>query len=116
MSETVNWSGYAFGVYQKDSNWSAAGGVYIFCGITPQNQWRPYYIGQADQFRNRLTNHDRWEEAARLGATHVHAMVVEQEAMRDAIEKSLIATYKPTPAMAGGVSNRIWTVQDLIAA
>jgi hypothetical protein len=31
----------------------------------------------------------------RLGATHVHALVVSQAAKRDEIERQLIATYQP---------------------
>ena len=96
MSNTVTWLNHAFGVYQKPSTWGTAAGVYIFCGITPQNQWRPYYIGQADQFSDRLPSHERWAEAVRLGATHVHAMVVQQAAMRDTIEQQLISAYQPT--------------------
>ena len=95
MSNTVNWSGHFFEVFLKNSNWSNAAGVYIFCGLTERG-WRPFYIGQAQSFNGRIPNHDRWWEAVQLGATHVHAKVVPQAAMRDAIEEKLIGIYKPT--------------------
>lgn len=95
MSDTVNWSGYGFGVYQKNTSWSTRAGVYIFCGLNERGLWRPYYIGQADSFIGRLPNHERWAEAVRLGATHVHARVVPLAATRDAVEKELIRTYSP---------------------
>ncbi len=96
MNHAVNWLTYAFGVYQKNTSWSARAGVYIFCGLNERGLWRPYYIGQADSFIVRLPNHERWAEAVRLGATHVHAMVVLPAATRDAVEKELIRAYSPT--------------------
>jgi hypothetical protein len=96
MNQTVTWLNYAFGVYLKNTNWSTASGIYIFCGLNPQGMWRPYYIGQADQFISRLPNHERWDEAVRLGATHVHAMAVSLAAMRQNVEQQLIAAYQPT--------------------
>lgn len=92
---TVNWLTYCFTVYSTETTWNNIGGLYIFCGLNSQNRWVPYYIGQTDSFQNRLPSHDRWEEARRLGATHVHAMVERQEANRLAIEKELIQAFQP---------------------
>jgi len=95
MNATVTWSSYQFTVYTPGTDWNDVGGIYIFCGRTAENRWRPYYIGQADSFQRRLPNHDRWNEAARLGAGYIHAMAVPQEADRNRIERELIATYQP---------------------
>ena len=95
MNTTVTWLSYEFTVYPHGSTWNAVGGVYIFAGITPQNQWRAYYIGQAESFQERILDHERWAEAARLGATHVHARAVPQAATRASIEAELIQRFQP---------------------
>ena len=91
----ARWGTHDFIVYTPATTWNDVGGVYIFCGVNPENEWQAYYIGQADSFANRLSSHDRWDEAVRLGATHVHAMVVEQEASRDIVEQALIELFQP---------------------
>ena len=95
MNNTVNWGGYEFDVCSQTANWNDVGGVYIFAGLNQNGRWRAYYIGQAESLKDRIPGHERWNEAVRLGATHVHARVVSQAAMRDAIEASLIASYQP---------------------
>jgi excinuclease UvrABC nuclease subunit len=95
MSNKVTWLTYEFDVNQHSANWSAVGGVYIFCYITPQNQWRALYVGQAESLAERIPTHERWQEAVRLGATHVHARAVQAAATRDAIEQELIQAYQP---------------------
>jgi excinuclease UvrABC nuclease subunit len=70
-------------------------GIYIFAGITNQYQWRALYIGQASSFRDRLPNHENWNPAVRLGATHIHVMVVPQAASRHIVEAQLIEAYQP---------------------
>ena len=73
---TVAWIGYDFTVYARfGTEWNDVAGIYIFTGVVG-SQWIPYYIGQCDSFRNRFRTHERWDEAARMGATHVHALVV----------------------------------------
>ena len=95
MSDKVTWDGHEFSVHQHGANWSDTGGVYIFAGITPQNQWKAYYIGKAESFQSRIPSHDRWNEAVRLGATHVHARAVSPEATRVQVEAQLIQAFQP---------------------
>lgn len=92
---TCNWSGYEFPMYDMYGSWNDVGGVYIFAGLAPNGRWNAYYIGITDSFRARLPNHERWAEAVRLGATHVHALAVPLEATRQAIERQLIAAHGP---------------------
>lgn len=94
MNQTATWKNHVFSVHLHSASWSEAGGIYIFCGVNSQNHWVPLYIGQADSFRNRIPSHEQWTPAVRLGATHVHAKAV-PEAMLDAIERELIATFQP---------------------
>ncbi len=91
----VTWLKYEFGVYAPNTSWNDNSGIYIFTGINQNGRWEALYIGQALSFKNRLANHDQWNAAARLGATHVHARVVSLQANRDAIEAELIRSYQP---------------------
>ena len=95
----VDWQGFEFDVYLPLSNWSAKPGLYIFVGWdSVQRLWRlpPLYIGKTDSFLDRLPNHEKWPEAARQGATHVHLLVMERADLREEIEKALIEHYQPT--------------------
>jgi excinuclease UvrABC nuclease subunit len=94
-TNTVNWLGHQFTVCKQDANWNEVSGIYIFCGVNPQNQWVPIYIGQADNLRTRIQSHEQWNPALRLGATHVHALAVELASQRDSIEKQLVGNYQP---------------------
>jgi len=97
MSSKVTWlKKYEFEVCEQDANWNEVAGIYIFTGLNARNLWVPFYIGQAKNFQDRIPNHENWKAAVRLGATHVHAMVVSQAAMRDKIEKELIEAYQPS--------------------
>jgi hypothetical protein len=51
-----------------------------------------------------------WNLAVRLGATHVHAMEVEQEAERCAIEQELIGKFRPPL----NTQHRLPTLADLL--
>jgi excinuclease UvrABC nuclease subunit len=77
------------------TTWNDVGGIYIFTGLDASGRWKPYYIGQARSFKDRIPNHENWRAAARLVATHVHAMVVSLAANRDKIEAELVEAYQP---------------------
>jgi len=95
MSDKVNWLTHEFHILTMEDPWNDVGGIYIFAGVSPQNKWVAIYIGLAENFRNRMANHDRWIEAQRQGATHVHAKVVQSAGARLLLEKELIAAYQP---------------------
>lgn len=94
MTDIVNWDGHNFTVLPERTTWNDVGGVYIFSGVR-NNSWVALYIGLTESFQNRHPNHERWEEAKRAGATHIHAIVVTSPASREAIEKALIARFQP---------------------
>lgn len=94
MADIVNWNGNNFTIYTEDTTWNDVGGVYIFSGAR-NNSWVALYIGLTESFQNRHPNHERWEEAKRNGATHIHAMVVRDAATREVIEKALIGHFQP---------------------
>jgi excinuclease UvrABC nuclease subunit len=96
MADTVVWAGkHQFSVHRHTDNWNAVAGIYMFCGINQEGQWSPLYIGQAESLSQRIPNHERWPEAAQLGATHIHALVVPHGATRTEVEAELIRAYQP---------------------
>ena len=100
MSDKVVWLGHEFTVYDPEiTDWHEVGGLYIFAGLVSGEQgkslWRPFYIGQTQNFAERLPTHEDWPEAELLGATHIHARVESDESRRLALEKELIQYYQP---------------------
>ena len=96
MTATVNWLTYSFSIFDMDgTTWNEVSGIYIFSGIQ-NNFWYAKYVGVAESFKNRLgPSHEQWAAARRMGATHVHAMVVRQAATRLLIERELIQKLQP---------------------
>ena len=96
---TVSWQGHEFSVYQNGTDWNEVAGLYIFAGRVKGAQgttvWRPFYIGQTQNFSTRLPTHEDWPEAQRLGATHVHAMTMKNSESRTEVERDLVQSYQP---------------------
>ncbi|MCK9390117.1 MAG: hypothetical protein M0Q01_00950 [Syntrophales bacterium] len=85
-----------FTIYNPNTTtWNAVPGLYIFTYVT-QGYWKPLYIGQANDFSIRIPSHERYAEAVRNGATHIHATVVQQANNRDRWEKMLIEAHQPS--------------------
>lgn len=97
MENKSVWLGQDFWASLPSATWKEVSGIYIFCGVTPQNVWNPLYVGQADNLRTRLANHERWREALALGASHILAKEVPLQADRDQLEQALIRS-SPSPA------------------
>ena len=95
MNNKILWLTYEFTVCQHGGQWNNVAGIYIFAGLNQQASWVPYYIGQCDNFQNRIPSHELWDKARSLGATHVHAMTVPGAVDRDRIERELIQSYQP---------------------
>lgn len=99
MTAITHWSlgngeSIPFEIYGRNDGWNDVPGLYIFSFIRA-GCWRALYIGQAASFQERLPNHERLEEAVRNGATHIHVMVVGQQAKRNVWERMLIQTHQP---------------------
>lgn len=86
--------GIEFQVEPHGAPWADVGGIYAFCKQTLQG-YEALYVGRTNSFKNRLPNHERWEEARRRGATHVLAVVSHSEADRVKIEGILIIEWRP---------------------
>lgn len=95
MADKIDWLGYTFNIHSPPVNWADKPGVYIFCAINQADEWVPLYIGQASSLAERLANHERWREAASLGAAYIHATVVRNKSDRDQMESNLIEAFQP---------------------
>lgn len=96
MSGTAIWLNYQFEVFPAlGTVWNPVPAVYVFAGVNEHRQWAALYIGQAASLADRFRNHERWPQAQRLGATHVHVLRVPNQADRDMLERRLIQTYQP---------------------
>ena len=96
MTSTATWLNYEFQVFPAaGTTWNSVAGIYLFAGVDAYSRWVALYVGQAASFADRFRNHERWQEAHRLGATHVHAVLLPRQADRDVLERALIVTYQP---------------------
>lgn len=95
MKTIVNVLGHQFYACPKDLHWYALPGVYAFVKIMPTGVPVFYYVGETGSFADRFPQHEDWGNAQRLGATHVLALVVNDEPRRLRIEKELIGTLNP---------------------
>lgn len=78
------------------NNWNDVPGVYIFTKIDqPSNTWIPLYVGETKSFMVRFSDHEKWYDGIRLGATHVHAVVIRDDVHRVVVERQLIEAFRP---------------------
>lgn len=88
---------YIFTVYASNSGWNPVGGVYLFArpSTLRSGTWDVFYIGRTDNFSKRLPNHERLNEASRMGATHIAAVVISTESEREQVEREMIQQIRP---------------------
>ena len=95
---SIDWLHWSFGIFRLKAAWSIAG-VYIFTKrITDwqgRRRWQPLYVGEAQDVADRLYDHEKLPDAVGLGITHIHFHFAGHAERRMAIEKELIAYYRP---------------------
>lgn len=84
-----------FHVLPFESNWADTSGIYAFSRQAPLGNHKVLYVGQTNSFKTRFSNHERWPDAKRKGATHVLAVSVPLQSKRNEIEAALIAEWRP---------------------
>jgi hypothetical protein len=103
MTIIVDWvgkSGLQYRYWQLHDCTAAAiqavGGNYAFVKPLPDGKFVPVYFGVADDLRARIPGHERWAEAAKLGATFVmsHTTPAGAQARIDE-ERDLIQYWNP---------------------
>jgi len=94
---TIDGLRYDFGAYPKLSLWTQSGGVYLF--LTPPaagySKWLLHYVGKTENLAQRLPFHERWDEAARRGATHVGICLLRNDWERSNVEAAMIRAFAP---------------------
>lgn len=95
MSAPARWLDHEFTVYEPNVPWIEVPAVYIFAGISTTGRWTPIYVGETGNLRTRLAAHEKWSAAQRQGATHIHAVVLDDEHQRRALESLLIQNFEP---------------------
>ncbi|MEP1143143.1 MAG: GIY-YIG nuclease family protein [Henriciella sp.] len=72
-----------------------AGGIYVMVRRTAFFFLKPIYIGKASNLQNRHSDHERWPEARKKGASERHYLCIRSESKRRKVEEDLIRYYKP---------------------
>jgi hypothetical protein len=88
---------YYYRPYDRFTDWLDCPANYAFACVNRLiGGWTILYLGEALNIRDRMSGHDRWDDALAVGATHVlgHANSTDEEA-RKAEERDLIARYNP---------------------
>lgn len=86
---------YRFKITKKVKDLPDAGGIYVMVRRTLFFFLSPVYIGKASNLQGRHTDHERWPEARKKGASERHFMCIRSESERQRIEEDLIRHYKP---------------------
>lgn len=95
--ERAFWLHWDFEVFDvsRDIKWHDLAGVYVMAHRIALGSWRAVYIGSTTSFAFRLPGHEKWRDAARLGATHIHARVEKFAPQREHCERELIRQFRP---------------------
>jgi hypothetical protein len=103
-SDCIDWNGatgktYRYWFLETPRNAASIkneGGNYALVRQLPNGNFSPLYFGLADSLQNRVPNHERWNDAIRLGVTHVMAHTTPAgDAVRIAEERDLIQRWNP---------------------
>jgi hypothetical protein len=103
-SDYIDWNGATGKTYRywfletprNSTSIKGVGGNYAFVKRLPNGKFTPLYFGVADSLQNRIPNHERWDDAFRLGVTHVMSHTTPAgDAARIAEERDLIQLWNP---------------------
>jgi hypothetical protein len=103
MSSTIDWPGQSDKTYRywflsslKAADIKRVGGNYAFVKQLENGNYAPLYFGQTDNLSERISSHELWPEALRLGATDVMTHTTPAgESARLSEESDLIARWNP---------------------
>lgn len=100
MIETVHWEGshglvYEYGVYEIGTNFKPLPANYIYAQFLPGRGWRPVYIGQTTNLRDRVRQHHKIQCIQEQGAAYIHAHLTPTTEERCAEERDLLERWEP---------------------
>lgn len=99
--EIIHWTGasgkkYKYGIYKIGTSFKDCPGNYIFAKETSPGHWRPLYIGETEDLRDRLSDHEKMPCVTRNGGTHVHVHVSSSDTdVRRIEENDLLDKWDP---------------------
>lgn len=91
---------YRFSALRPDGAFPDGPAVYAFArpgsgaGYGCRN-WTPVFMSRTASLSVRMAGHERWDEARRLGATHVMILAFQERSEREAAEHDLVAAMRP---------------------
>ena len=87
---------YSYKGFDIDSdNWNTVAGNYLFTYKASNGKWTILYAGITENFKERFADHERIDEAKKLGATHIFAHVNKNANARSSEEEDIIGYYQP---------------------
>jgi hypothetical protein len=87
---------YRFAVVRPDGVFPDGPAVYAFARPAFGGRtWTPLFLSRTANLSVRMSNHERWEEAQLLGATHVLLLSFPERAEREAAELDLSEAVRP---------------------
>ena len=105
MTFPINWPGLGGRFYQFETvpigtAFNEVPGVYIFCKPASNGNWDAVYVGETDNFNERLNtalkSHQSWPSCARVGATHLSVLIIDGGKLaRCALETELRHSLNP---------------------
>ena len=108
-TQTHDWQGregrsYRFRVYEASVDWDKVpevGGVYVFaCRENQSGGWVPLYIGETEDFADRMPDHEKWSTLVEEGNftrsdVYIHVLDIQGKSQRKYIQDELIQEYYP---------------------
>lgn len=103
MEFTVDFTGKSGTIYRywnlispTAAGIQAVAGNYVFAKLLQDGTYLPLYFGEAVDLQARIPSHERWQEAVRLGASHILAHTTQGgESARQNEERDLIQYWNP---------------------
>jgi hypothetical protein len=87
---------YKYWIHPLNTTFKDSPGNYIFAKETSPARWKPIYIGETDNLRNRISNHEKMPCIKRHGDIHIHVHnSSSDEELRRVEESDLIANWDP---------------------
>lgn len=106
---------HRFNVHAPGGAFAAAPGVYVFARPAGGGRgWAPVFLSRTANLSARLARHERWAEAAALGATRVLVHQRDERDVREFVEADLLKTMNP--ALNDPMHSAAWVRPRLVWA
>jgi len=87
---------HRFSVHRPHEAFEAEPGVYCFARPGPSGRgWTPLFLSRTGNLSKRLAGHEQWEDAQRLGATHILIHDADERDVREYVESDLAQALRP---------------------